>query len=83
MNSRPAKSLQNTCGGISGLGTYKTPVRILVMKDGEGEGEHLELVFGDDVEHSDDGSNTIKANRAYGALPSTLSATRFGYSSKE
>ena len=53
------------------------------MKDGEGEGEHLELVFGDDVEHSDDGSNTIKANRAYGALPSTLFAIRFGYSSKE
>ena len=74
MNSRPTRNLQNTCGGISELRTFKTPVRIVVRKDeSEGEGEHLELVFGDDVDAElDDDSATIKTNRAYGTVPSSM-----------
>ena len=69
MNSTPTKDLQNTCGGISEMRTFKTPVRVVVRKDqGEGEGEHLELVFGDHTGGHSDGSDTIKPNRAYGRL---------------
>ena len=73
MNSAPTKNLQNTCGGISELQTFTVPVRVLVRKDkGEGEGEHLELVFGDDAnKQSGAERGTIKANRAYGTVPSS------------
>lgn len=68
MNSTPTAALRNTCAGITELHIFKLPVRILVSKDVEGEGEHLELVFG----RVDDGKmeeRTIKANRTYGTLP--------------
>ncbi|KAL8754912.1 MAG: hypothetical protein Q9184_004957 [Pyrenodesmia sp. 2 TL-2023] len=68
MNSSPTAALRNTCAGITELHIFKLPVRILVSKDEEGEGEHLELVFGtvDDEKMSE---RTIKANRTYGTLP--------------
>ena len=72
MNSTPTKSLQNTCGGIQEMQTFKTPVRVLVRKDGNGEGEHLELVFGGDVDELVDETGTVKANRAYGRVPLSL-----------
>ena len=48
---------------------FRTPVRILVFKDIEGEGEHLEMVFGGKQEGE---NKTIKANRTYGTLPRML-----------
>ena len=82
MNSARTKSLQNTCGGISETMTYQTPVRVLVRSDeGEGDGEHLELVFGDGLE-GQSGENwersRIKANRAYGRTPESLSDKKRG-----
>ena len=69
MNSTPTKDLQNTCGSISEMRTFKTPVRVVVRKNqGQDEGEHLELVFGDHASGHSNGSDTIKANRAYGRL---------------
>lgn len=46
MNSTPTAALRNTCAGITELHIFKLSVRVLVAKDEEGEGEHLELVFG-------------------------------------
>ena len=69
MNSTPTNHLQNTCGGISEMRTFKTPVRVVVRKDqGDKEGEHLELVFGDQGTAQSDGAGVIKSNRAYGKL---------------
>lgn len=69
VNSPPTKVLRNTCAGITEFDIFKLPVRILTMRDQEGDGEHLELVFGNldekSVEH-----RTIKANRVYGTMPS-------------
>lgn len=39
-----------------------------MSKDEEGEGEHLELVFGR-VEEEKMEDRTIKANRTYGTMP--------------
>ncbi|KAL8902620.1 MAG: hypothetical protein Q9207_004533 [Kuettlingeria erythrocarpa] len=68
MNSSPSAALRNTCAGITEFHIFKLPVRVLVSKDEEGEGEHLELVFGsvDDEKMSE---RTIKPNRTYGTLP--------------
>ena len=72
MNSTPTTALRNTCAGISEIRIFKLPVRILAMRDLEGEGEHLELVFGDvDAEKAKEMS--IKPNRKYGTLPAILS----------
>ncbi|KAL8787423.1 MAG: hypothetical protein Q9213_002200 [Squamulea squamosa] len=68
MNSTPTTALRNTCAGITELHIFKLPVRILVSKDEEGEGEHLELVFGR-VEDEKMEERTIKANRKHGTLP--------------
>lgn len=69
VNSPPTKALRNTCAGITEIDIFKSPVRILTMRDDEGDGEHLELVFGSvdekTVEH-----RVIKANRVYGTMPS-------------
>ena len=67
MNSTPTEHLRNTCAGISELHIFKLPVRILARKDKEGEGEHLELVFGPPTEKETD-KNVIQANRAYGSM---------------
>lgn len=69
VNSPPTTALRNTCAGITEFSIFKLPVRILTMRDEEGDGEHLELVFGSvdekSVEH-----RVIKPNRVYGTMPS-------------
>ncbi|KAL8732573.1 MAG: hypothetical protein Q9181_003904 [Wetmoreana brouardii] len=68
VNSTPTAALRNTCAGITELHIFKLPVRVLVSKDEEGEGEHLELVFGQvDDEKSEE--RRIRENRTYGTLP--------------
>ena len=69
MNSTPTAALRNTCAGITEMHIFRTPVRILAFMDAEGEGEHLEMVFGGGQE---DGNRTIKVNRTYGTLPRIL-----------
>ena len=70
INSAPTACLRNTCAGISELHIFKLPVRILVSKDDEGDGEHLELVFGDvAIEKTE--KSLIQPNRAYGTMVST------------
>ena len=71
MNSTPTATLRNTCAGITELSIFKLPVRILVKKDVEGEGEHLELSFGDSDKRDPAAGDTIKMNRAYGTMPRT------------
>ena len=68
MNSTPTAALRNTCAGITELKIFKLPVRVLAFRDAEGDGEHLELVFGDLDEKTLE-SRTIKPNRAYGTMP--------------
>lgn len=68
INSTPTAALRNTCAGISELYIFKLPVRVLVSKDEEGEGEHLELVLGK-VDEEKIRERTIVANRTYGTLP--------------
>ena len=68
MNSSPTSALRNTCAGITELHIFKLPVRVLVRNDVDGEGEHLEMVFGE-VEQGLTDKHTIKANRAYGTMP--------------
>lgn len=67
MNSTPTEHLRNTCAGISELHIFKLPVRILTRRDSEGEGEHLELVFGPASE-KETTNNVIQTNRAYGSM---------------
>lgn len=50
------------------LNIFKLPVRVLAVRDNEGDGEHLELVFGN-VDEKDAGGTPIKPNRVYGTLP--------------
>lgn len=68
VNSSPSAALRNTCAGITELHIFKLPVRILAVTDEEGEGEHLELVFGK-VDEGKLEKNTIKPNRTYGTMP--------------
>lgn len=68
INSTPTAALRNTCAGISELHIFKLPVRILVNKDEEGEGEHLELVL-TKVDEEKMNERIIVANRTYGTLP--------------
>ena len=71
MNSTPTAALRNTCAGITEMNIFRTPVRVLAFMDPEGEGEHLEMVFGGRGQKEDE-SRTIKANRTYGTLPGIL-----------
>lgn len=68
MNSTPTVLLKNTCAGIMELNIFKLPVRVLAMRDSEGDGEHLELVFGN-VDEKDARGTPIQPNRVYGTLP--------------
>ena len=68
MNSTPTAALRNTCAGIAEMHTFRLPVRILAARDGVGEGEHLELIFGIDGEATDESKTTIKPNRKYGTM---------------
>ena len=69
VNTTPTRALRNTCAGITEMNIFKLPVRVLAMRDAEGDGEHLELVFGN-VDEKTVESRTIKANRVYGTMPS-------------
>ena len=69
VNSSPTTALRNTCAGITEFDIFKLPVRILAMRDEEGDGEHLELVFGNLDEKSVE-NRVIKPNRVYGTMPS-------------
>lgn len=69
VNSPPTRVLRNTCAGITEFDIFKLPVRILTIRDEEGDGEHLELVFGS-VDEKSVVHRVIKPNRAYGTLPS-------------
>ena len=69
VNSTPTTLLKNTCAGILELNIFKLPVRVLAFRDDEaGDGEHLELVFGD-VDEKEVRGTAIKPNRVYGTLP--------------
>ena len=46
---------------------FKLPVRILAMKDMEGEKEHLELVFG----KAENEGTRIRLNQEYGTMHAT------------
>lgn len=72
INSTPTTALRNTCAGISEIRIFKVPVRILAMRDLEGDGEHLELVFGD-VDAEQARKMSIKSNRKYGTMPAIAS----------
>ena len=67
-NSTPTKELQNTCAGITEHRTFELPVRVLVTPDEEGDGEHLEMVFGD-VDDEEAKKRRIMPGRVYGRLP--------------
>ena len=77
MNSTPTAALRNTCAGITELNIFKLPVRVLAFRDAEGDGEHLELVFGNLDEKTLE-NKTIKANRAYGTMPSVKAHEKVG-----
>jgi len=66
MNSSPTAYLHNTCAGIIGINTYKTPVRILVRGDDD-QTEHLELVFGHQ-KMADAGASKLTKNKDYGEV---------------
>ena len=68
LNSTPTVFLKNTCAGITELNIFKLPVRVLAIRDEEGDGEHLELIFGDADKDKARGT-PIKPNRVYGTLP--------------
>ena len=68
MNSTPTTLLKNTCAGIMELKIFKLPVRVLAVRDGEEDGEHLELVFGN-VDQKYARGTPIQPNRVYGTLP--------------
>ena len=67
-NSTPSKELQNTCAGITERRIFELPVRVLVTPDNEGDGEHLEMVFGD-VDDEEAKKRRIMPGRVYGRLP--------------
>lgn len=75
LNSNPTTVLRNTCAGITELNIFKLPVRVLALRDGEGDGEHLELVFAN-VDKKTVESGTIKANRVYGTMPTVKPQTK-------
>ena len=66
-NSTPTKELQNTCAGITEHRIFQLPVRVLVTPDDEGDGEHLEMVFGD-IDDGQAKKRRIMPGRVYGRL---------------
>ena len=75
VNSTPTVLLKNTCAGIMELNIFKLPVRVLAIRDSEGDGEHLELVFGN-VDEKVMRGTPIKPNRVYGTLPKMAKADK-------
>ena len=74
MNSTPTEKLRNTCAGITKTRAFKLPVRILSARNGESDGEHLELVFGE-VDEKVAAKGSIKLNRAYGTMAGKVKVT--------
>ena len=68
VNSMPTVLLRNTCAGITELGTFKLPVRVLAFRDDEGDREYLELSLGSTDEKTIE-DKMIKPNRVYGTMP--------------
>ncbi|KAL8639714.1 MAG: hypothetical protein Q9228_003286 [Teloschistes exilis] len=59
-------AITHTCyAGISEANIFKLPARIFAKPDDEGEGEHLELVLGEQDEKTLE-QRTLKMNRVYG-----------------
>ncbi|KAL8692746.1 MAG: hypothetical protein Q9218_002283 [Villophora microphyllina] len=77
VNSTPTTALRNTCAGITEMHIFKLPVRVLVSKDEEGEGEHLELMFGQ-VDDEKTAERRIMENRTYATLPRMLEGEEGG-----
>ncbi|KAL8948896.1 MAG: hypothetical protein Q9222_004954 [Ikaeria aurantiellina] len=69
INSTPTAALRNTCAGINEMHVFKLPVRVLAMKDAEGEEEHLELVFGSVKDDEKARGGPVKTNQVYGTMP--------------
>ncbi|KAL9116591.1 MAG: hypothetical protein Q9187_006883 [Circinaria calcarea] len=68
MNSSPTTHLQNTCAGIVGVKTFRTPVRILAAESNGAKQEgHLELVFGH-AEEQGTGWSGMETNVEYGRV---------------
>ena len=65
MNSTPTSLLRNTSAGVEDAKIYKLPARIFARPDDTGEGEHLELVLGEQDEKTVE-QRTLKVNRVYG-----------------
>lgn len=65
MNSAPTSLLRNTSAGVADSTVYRLPARIFARSDDAGEGEHLELVLGEQNEKTVE-QRTIKVNRVYG-----------------
>ncbi|KAL8824191.1 MAG: hypothetical protein Q9191_005234 [Dirinaria sp. TL-2023a] len=65
MNSAPTTLLRNTSAGLADSKVYRLPARIFAKSDDAGEGEHLELVLGEQDEKTVE-QRTIKVNRVYG-----------------
>ncbi|KAI4193729.1 MAG: hypothetical protein LQ350_008192 [Teloschistes chrysophthalmus] len=63
--SAPTKLLRNTSSGITEANIFKLPARIFAKPDDEGEGEHLELVLGEQDEKTLE-QRTLKMNRVSG-----------------
>ncbi|KAL8735024.1 MAG: hypothetical protein Q9166_001149 [cf. Caloplaca sp. 2 TL-2023] len=46
VNSSPTIQLRNTCAGISQMGVFQLPIRVLTKKEAGEDDDHLELIFG-------------------------------------
>ncbi|KAI4269455.1 MAG: hypothetical protein LQ337_007268 [Flavoplaca oasis] len=80
VNSSPTIQLRNTCAGITQMGVFQLPIRILTSKDAGGEDEdHLELIFGA-VNGTVAKKCRIQENREYGTMHNCSGAT-CGYDS--
>ncbi|KAL8992701.1 MAG: hypothetical protein Q9169_006903, partial [Polycauliona sp. 2 TL-2023] len=65
MNSSPTALLRNTSSGITETNIFRLPARSLAKPDANGEGEHLELVLGEQDEKILE-DRAIQVNRVYG-----------------
>ena len=68
MNSTPTKALRNTCAGIKELHTFQLLTRVIVVPVSEGEGEHLELLLGNEAADN----KQVSPNRKYGTMPALV-----------
>ncbi|KAL8668667.1 MAG: hypothetical protein Q9168_006712 [Polycauliona sp. 1 TL-2023] len=72
VNSSPTIQLRNTCAGITQMGVFQLPIRILTSKDAGGDDEdHLELMFGA-VDGTVAKRCRVQENREYGTMHESL-----------